>query len=97
VTECIGYQSVQASALNIVQRDLLTENKWISTIDEIKSTQTITSKHIYQLHPSTAGKVSIQQAIMITLMESTLIYMNEAWIWSEHHILSPKYNLQLEN
>lgn len=48
VTECIGDQSVQASTLNIVQGDLLTENKLISALDEVKSTRTITTKqHIY--------------------------------------------------
>jgi len=65
MTECIGNQSVQASTLNIVQRDLWTENKWISTLDEVKYTQAKTSKqHIYQFHPSTAGKVPIQKQLL---------------------------------
>lgn len=66
MTECIGNQSVQASTLNIVQRDLWTENKWISTLDEVKYAQAKTSKqHIYQFHPSTPGKVQIQKQLLI--------------------------------
>lgn len=48
MTECIGDQSVEASTLNIVQGDLIKENKLISALDEVKSIQTITKQqHIY--------------------------------------------------
>lgn len=35
VAECTGYQSVQASTIDIVQRDLLTENTPVSDPDEV--------------------------------------------------------------